>query len=231
MSELYLVHHGILGQKWGKKNGPPYPLAEGDHSAAEKKAARKEKANTVKKVAAVAGAGVAAVGTGMAINDMSKNKKTLREVEARKKQKYWDDAEKASKDGSLKQKNKDYEAKKRYVANRMEEDRELSGPDRADEISKASKEMAKEIKNINDFIYKASKKTEYVGKDVSTMSNKELQDAITRINLENTYIRLNTKENRSKGSEYVSEALEIVGGLVSLAGGIAALMIYTKKEK
>lgn len=22
----YLVHHGILGQKWGKKNGPPYPL-------------------------------------------------------------------------------------------------------------------------------------------------------------------------------------------------------------
>lgn len=22
----YLAHHGILGQKWGKKNGPPYPL-------------------------------------------------------------------------------------------------------------------------------------------------------------------------------------------------------------
>ena len=20
----YLEHHGILGQKWGKKNGPPY---------------------------------------------------------------------------------------------------------------------------------------------------------------------------------------------------------------
>ena len=34
----YLVHHGILGQKWGKKNGPPYPLDAADHSAAEKKA-------------------------------------------------------------------------------------------------------------------------------------------------------------------------------------------------
>ena len=33
-----LNHHGILGQKWGKRNGPPYPLDAGDHSAAEKKA-------------------------------------------------------------------------------------------------------------------------------------------------------------------------------------------------
>lgn len=34
----YLAHHGILGQKWGKKNGPPYPLDASDHSASEKKA-------------------------------------------------------------------------------------------------------------------------------------------------------------------------------------------------
>lgn len=34
----YLEHHGILGQKWGKRNGPPYPLDGSDHSASEKKA-------------------------------------------------------------------------------------------------------------------------------------------------------------------------------------------------
>lgn len=33
-----LWHHGIKGQKWGQRNGPPYPLGEGDKSVAERKA-------------------------------------------------------------------------------------------------------------------------------------------------------------------------------------------------
>lgn len=37
-NDLYLSHHGILGMKWGKQNGPPYPLGSDDHSASEKKA-------------------------------------------------------------------------------------------------------------------------------------------------------------------------------------------------
>ena len=32
--ELY--HHGIMGQKWGTRNGPPYPLGGGDYSARER---------------------------------------------------------------------------------------------------------------------------------------------------------------------------------------------------
>ena len=34
----FLVHHGIKGQKWGVRNGPPYPISPGDHSSSEKKA-------------------------------------------------------------------------------------------------------------------------------------------------------------------------------------------------
>ena len=38
MSNLFIAHHGILGQKWGQRNGPPYPLDEDDLSVAERKA-------------------------------------------------------------------------------------------------------------------------------------------------------------------------------------------------
>ena len=31
----YLMHHGIKGQKWGEKNGPPYPLKAEQHSVVE----------------------------------------------------------------------------------------------------------------------------------------------------------------------------------------------------
>ena len=40
--EYYLYHHGIAGQKWGKRNGPPYPLDASDHSSSEKKAGWKK---------------------------------------------------------------------------------------------------------------------------------------------------------------------------------------------
>lgn len=43
--EHFLEHHGILGQKWGKRNGPPYPLEGGKYSATEK-----EKINNARKM-------------------------------------------------------------------------------------------------------------------------------------------------------------------------------------
>ena len=37
-----LWHHGIQGQKWGHKNGPPYPLdPKSDYSKEERKAVKK----------------------------------------------------------------------------------------------------------------------------------------------------------------------------------------------
>lgn len=54
-----LTHHGIEGQKWHKRNGPPYPLDYNDHSAAEKKHISKGKSNepTVEKKTTVSSSG------------------------------------------------------------------------------------------------------------------------------------------------------------------------------
>lgn len=44
--ELYtneLYHHGIPGQKWGTKNGPPYPLDKATHKAVIKNAVKEAK--------------------------------------------------------------------------------------------------------------------------------------------------------------------------------------------
>lgn len=47
--ELYLAHHGILGQKWGTQNGPPYPLSGGDYTETEWKALKSERRNRYSK--------------------------------------------------------------------------------------------------------------------------------------------------------------------------------------
>lgn len=44
-SAAYLEHHGIKGQKWGVKNGPPYPLGYDDHSTSQKRLNPKSELN------------------------------------------------------------------------------------------------------------------------------------------------------------------------------------------
>lgn len=45
--EDYLIHHGIKGQKWGDRNGPPYPLKTGAHTPVQKTGIGKDAASKV----------------------------------------------------------------------------------------------------------------------------------------------------------------------------------------
>lgn len=60
-NELY--HHGILGMRWGRKNGPPYPLPNSRHSSSEKRAGWKD---SLASVAKATGKGVATLAKGTA---------------------------------------------------------------------------------------------------------------------------------------------------------------------
>ena len=70
----HLAHHGILGQKWGKRNGPPYPLNSSQKSASEKEGISntdKHKKNAekyAKNAIGVAGAAVVLGAVGLAAN-------------------------------------------------------------------------------------------------------------------------------------------------------------------
>ena len=70
----YLAHHGILGMKHGKRNGPPYPLSRGAHSAAERRAGWTK---SLASVAKATGKGVArgVVGTAKGVRAVARGTK------------------------------------------------------------------------------------------------------------------------------------------------------------
>lgn len=59
----YLMHHGIKGQHWGVRNGPPYPLDSNSKSTNEKKRITKPKSGLTKKQKTCIGIGAAAAVT------------------------------------------------------------------------------------------------------------------------------------------------------------------------
>lgn len=101
-------------------------------------------------------------------------------------------------------------------------------------VSKIQNEGAnivRNVKNISSDKRRREREKIKSGIDVSKMSNKELQDAITRMNLERSYKSLKA-ENIESGKRHVSDYLDSVGSLLALgasAASIAATIYEIKK--
>lgn len=119
-------------------------------------------------------------------------------------------------DGSLTNK-----GKARYLSNdTLSKVKEVS--DAAAQTVNAGKQAVKTAEQLSK--HRTSNKQV----DLSKMSNKELQDAITRMNLERQYQQLSQKDV-GKGRQYLEDVLSVTGSVVAITGSALSIAIAINK--
>lgn len=239
-SEEYLAHHGILGQKWGKQNGPPYPLGSGDHSASEKRAGwrkslkskrtqRKEekRALSEREKAAKRRAAVTAVGLGLgaatAARVLAENKETGRNTTHRSAESY-------IKDGSidaLQEQNKKLAAIQSYNKLTGNKNRLEAAADDANKLNQQLDKLKNSIK-VEKYDGPTHKRMK-----LDDMTDDDMRRIINREKLEIEYSNLFGEkiEPVKSGEEKVRDALEIAGGIAAAAGTALTIALMIQKLK
>lgn len=211
---LELYHHGIRGQEWGRKNGPPYPLDAADHSAAEKKAGwRKSLARAARgaasgAVAAVRGTARGAVKTAktakkilinidkypkflMSEKDINDRVERLRQLDTLKRARG-----KMTAEDKLNQKLKNKDATRDVVKNTLSQLLPSIGKDL----------IIQKIKDTNSFKLEMKKKEEQAKIDLETQAKKDIYEDARAQNITSAEaLRLANK----KRSEYNGEKIGV----------------------
>ena len=222
-----LCHHGILGQRWGKRNGPPYPLDAEDHSASEKKA-----------------------GWRKSVKSMSDEE--LRQKISRKRlendYKYY-----SSKVGKSRELNDAFDITKKGLrtagsaASAISRGLNLKNKSKVDNINdiddknitkKMKREMKKEIQKgetISNIVSQTShntanalqrqKRVSVDNADLSKMSDADLRKRVNRLMLEAQY---EDAYNVNKGKERAEMILDTVGAVTSVATTAISLALLFK---
>lgn len=97
----------------------------------------------------------------------------------------------------------------------------------ASAASKAASKAAGEGKKINESI-RGIRTTKASKVDLSNMDSKDLQAAVSRMNLEQQYAQLSTRQT-SRGQEYASHALEIAGSVLAITGSALTIALSMKQ--
>lgn len=209
-TDNYLAHHGIQGQKWGKRNGPPYPLPDAP-SAKAKKAGTKRK--TVSE-------GIADYRKKRLEKLKAKNAKIAarnKQIEAIKKEK--------EKNRELKEKRKELKAKPKSEESLKDLKSENVSREYANERLKDS--------NVTQVKPETQSKTNDKHKKVKDMTDDEIRERIERARLEKTYKDI-TKTGADEVKEILADngkqALKEITKQVMIGGGKAAIKAIIAKH-
>lgn len=199
--DLYgeIYHHGILGQKWGRQNGPPYPLAAGAHSSSEKKAGwKKSLGKTIKdyrtKKKRQKSAAKARVAKAKKAEEAANREKNLRNpLWLKQHMNELSNTElKAAKERILLENDLRKESIRKLGAGKEYIDLLLgyakSGVDTVDTVQNISKKV-KEIKSPEENKNKEAKFRE----EAKNKSEEELTEAIKRASKEDAYVKVRMK--------------------------------------
>lgn len=224
METTYLKHHGRKGQKWGLRNGPPYPLKPGAESAAEKRASATY-GKAVKKKVKYGGI----TEEEYARMTSYKNEKQLEQqvAAAVAYDKNFNGRSNTNADASsmttadLTAYNNRRAQEEKYRSY-QKQDREKALEERTKDLQ-AIKDIAKNAqdthalinKQVNDY-YDARHKRQKAAMDLSKMSDDDLRRVINRLDLERRYRDL-TPAQISRGERAWKRILNTTGTALPLA--------------
>ena len=164
--EEYIAHHGILGMKWGRHNGPPYPLArtaKGEVSSeqeARKKASKSSYASLYRKKKAA---------------DLKKKNAKIRAKNERLEE------VKKEKNAIEREKNRQAALKDRQKQLKQEISGKTKKPEKPEKETK--KEEGIEVKTSDNKTI-VVKNRPLTKKELNSMSDSEIRAYIDRLNLE-----------------------------------------------
>lgn len=101
--------------------------------------------------------------------------------------------------------------------------------ERSKRLAESTSYVANDLKRINDNSIRKSKSKNKTQLDLSSMSDKEMRDAINRAYMEKQYNELFAPQKEHKGREFASNFLETTGNVVSITAGALGIALAYKQ--